>query len=77
MVLMHGATEPVQARWWSLGGCFRETTIKECDVSESSYRPPRITELGTVAALTRGLDDGPKLDAAFPDNTPKDELTFS
>jgi hypothetical protein len=33
--------------------------------------------LGTVAALTQGLDEGPLLDQSFPDNTPAKDLTFS
>lgn len=41
------------------------------------YQPPRITELGTVAGLTQGLETGPRLDAAFPDDTPVGDLTFS
>ena len=47
------------------------------DMTRPQYQPPRITELGTVAGLTQGRDRGPRLDAAFPDDTPFDELTFS
>lgn len=47
------------------------------DTTRPQYQPPRITELGTVADLTRGFSDGPRLDAAFPDDTPRGELTFS
>jgi hypothetical protein len=47
------------------------------DITRPQYQPPRITELGTVAGLTQGLRTGPRLDAAFPDNTDFEDLTFS
>lgn len=47
------------------------------DITSPQYQPPRITELGTVAGLTQGLKTGPRLDAAFPDNTDFEDLTFS
>ena len=41
------------------------------------YQPPRITELGTVAALTQGNEDGAATDNSFPVGTPKPNVTFS
>jgi hypothetical protein len=41
------------------------------------YEAPQITTVGTVADLTQGNATGPRTDAAFPDNTPVNKLTFS
>jgi hypothetical protein len=74
------ATELMKARWWSLVAAVRDPTTEGMSMrntTPSQYQPPRITELGTVAGLTQGLREGPRLDAAFPDNTPVEDLTFS
>jgi hypothetical protein len=41
------------------------------------YETPQIADYGTLTELTAGFTDGAALDADFPDNTPKDDLTFS
>lgn len=41
------------------------------------FSAPSLTDLGSVAALTQGGADGQFLDATFPTNTPRGELTFS
>jgi hypothetical protein len=41
------------------------------------YEAPRIEDYGDLVELTAAQDDGNFTDAAFPQNTPKDDLTFS
>lgn len=41
------------------------------------YEAPRISELGSVADLTRAADFGGVTDAAFPANTPFEDLGFT
>jgi hypothetical protein len=41
------------------------------------YVAPHITVLGDIEAITLGTHDGDFTDAAFPNNTPKRDLTFS
>lgn len=43
----------------------------------ASYMAPTITDLGSVAELTLGNKPGQATDAAFPEGTPRGELTFS
>ena len=42
-----------------------------------TYEAPRIADHGTLVELTAGQADGNFTDAAFPVNTPKQDLTFS
>jgi len=41
------------------------------------YEAPTIIILGSVGELTQELTVGDKLDAAFPEGTPGEDLTFS
>lgn len=41
------------------------------------YEKPTVVEYGDLRELTAALADGNFTDADFPQNTPKDELTFS
>ena len=45
--------------------------------TKRQYGAPRLSVHGSLEALTKGSTDGSQLDAAFPDNTPRGELTFS
>lgn len=42
-----------------------------------AYQAPAVTSYGPVADLTAGTSDGNNLDATFPVNTPRGQLTFS
>ncbi|MGH8893531.1 MAG: lasso RiPP family leader peptide-containing protein [Actinomycetes bacterium] len=42
-----------------------------------SYEAPELRVVGSVRALTLAATDGDQLDADFPDNTPRGDLTFS
>lgn len=53
------------------------TTTPLGDTMQDIYEAPALTVLGTVADLTQGTSSGNALDQAFPDNTPKSQLTFS
>jgi hypothetical protein len=44
---------------------------------KQTYTPPKMTDLGSVRELTLCGTDGPELDATFPTNTPRGDLTFS
>ena len=44
---------------------------------ETTYTPPKLTELGTVRELTLGGSSGNFTDADFPTHTPYGSLTFS
>ena len=44
---------------------------------KKAYEAPRLNEVGSLRDLTRGSSDGNSLDASFPVNTPKRNLTFS
>lgn len=41
------------------------------------YEKPALTVVGSLEALTQGGQNGNKLDASFPTNTPANQLTFS
>ena len=41
------------------------------------YEAPQVTDYGTLVELTAGQVDGDFTDAAFPEHTPKQDLTFS
>jgi hypothetical protein len=41
------------------------------------YEAPKIVDYGTLVELTAGQADGDFTDRAFPENTPKRDLTFS
>jgi hypothetical protein len=41
------------------------------------YEPPEVVDYGTLEELTAQQQDGNFTDADFPQNTPKDDLTFS
>ena len=41
------------------------------------YETPQIVDFGDLAELTAGQQDGDFTDMAFPQNTPKRDLTFS
>lgn len=43
----------------------------------TEYTAPRLNRLGSLEKLTLGSSDGYALDATFPINTPKSDLTFS
>jgi hypothetical protein len=49
----------------------------EYSAENEAYEAPRLDEVGSLRDLTRGNSDGEALDAAFPVNTPKRNLTFS
>ncbi|MGI8536717.1 MAG: lasso RiPP family leader peptide-containing protein [Mycobacteriales bacterium] len=42
-----------------------------------SYEAPIITVVGSLSAITQADANGQNLDAAFPNNTPQADLTFS
>jgi len=42
-----------------------------------TYTPPEIVDYGDLTDVTAGGQTGENLDAAFPDNTPRSDLTFS
>ncbi len=44
---------------------------------KAEYTAPEVTDFGRLADITAGQSDGSFLDADFPVNTPKDDLTFS
>jgi hypothetical protein len=44
---------------------------------KKSYNKPELKVHGNVEVLTKGGQNGDQLDAQFPDNTPRGELTFS
>jgi len=41
------------------------------------YQAPKVSDVGTVVDRTLGQSTGNALDAAFPANTPANQLTFS
>lgn len=45
--------------------------------TKQTYARPELTKIGTFESLTQGSQDGESLDATFPANTPRGELTFS
>lgn len=44
---------------------------------KKAWALPALTVLGDVEEITLGFGDGDHLDASFPINTPKRDLTFS
>ena len=44
---------------------------------KKSYNKPELKVHGNVEALTQAGQNGPALDANFPNNTPRGQLTFS
>ena len=53
------------------------TLIIEEDMIKETYEAPVMEALGSFEALTQAASDGSALDAAFANNTPVDQLTFS
>lgn len=49
----------------------------EAQPAKKPYAAPHITVLGDIQAITLGNNGGQFLDASFPVNTPKKDLTFS
>lgn len=47
------------------------------NTQKQPYSSPTITDVGSVVERTLGQKDGEQLDATFPVNTPKSQLTFS
>ena len=45
--------------------------------TKQPYQAPKVTDVGTVVDRTLGESSGVKLDAAFPQDTPIADLTFS
>lgn len=45
--------------------------------TNDTYEPPAIRPLGNLEDLTQANVDGNYLDADFPTNTPRGDLTFS
>jgi hypothetical protein len=43
----------------------------------TAYEPPTVTDYGRLTDITAGQAAGAFLDANFPSNTPKGQLTFS
>jgi len=43
----------------------------------ADYAAPALERLGSLEEVTLGSKHGGKLDAAFPDGTPRGDLTFS
>jgi hypothetical protein len=43
----------------------------------TAYEPPTVTDYGKLTDITAGQAAGAFLDANFPSNTPKGQLTFS
>jgi hypothetical protein len=41
------------------------------------YEAPKVEDYGTLVELTAAQADGAFTDRAFPENTPKEDLTFS
>lgn len=41
------------------------------------YEKPALTVVGSLEVLTQGAHGGGKLDASFPTDTPRGDLTFS
>lgn len=46
-------------------------------MSKTTYERPTMEVLGTFESLTQGGMTGNRLDAQFPDGTPRGDLTFS
>lgn len=46
-------------------------------MNKSTYEAPTLVEVGTFESLTQAASVGNFTDAAFPDNTPVFDLTFS
>lgn len=44
---------------------------------QTQYETPTLTLVGSFETITQGGSTGDRLDAAFPDNTPRGQLTFS
>jgi len=45
--------------------------------ADRQYEPPEVKDYGRLADLTAGSRDGEALDASFPVNTLRRDLTFS
>ncbi|MEJ1937101.1 lasso RiPP family leader peptide-containing protein [Nostoc sp. NIES-2111] len=45
--------------------------------TKAAYEVPTLVVHGSFTELTQGFGDGKYLDKAFPQNTPRDKLTFS
>lgn len=45
--------------------------------NQSEYVKPKLTSLGRVGDVTLSQGDGDFTDFAYPQTTPKDQLTFS
>ncbi len=44
---------------------------------QGGYEMPEVTDLGSLVDLTAMMSDGERTDAAFPQGTPKGDITFS
>jgi hypothetical protein len=53
----------------------RKEAVMEKKINE--YVAPKIEDHGDLAELTAGTHTGENLDASFPVNTPKGNLTFT
>jgi hypothetical protein len=45
--------------------------------AQMTYQAPKVTDYGSLVQLTAGQQNGNFTDRAFPDHTPKQDLTFS
>jgi hypothetical protein len=45
--------------------------------ASKTYETPTLSVVGSFESLTQGLSNGNSLDQAFPNDTPKPQLTFS
>ncbi len=46
-------------------------------MEKTVYETPELVEVGSFETLTQGTQNGDSLDATFPVNTPRGQLTFS
>ncbi len=47
------------------------------NITKKTFSAPVLTKYGKFEELTQGGSDGQRLDANFPNTTPRGELTFS
>lgn len=53
------------------------TATKHDGQAERQYEPPEVKDYGKLSELTAGSRDGDALDASFPVNSLRRDLTFS
>lgn len=46
-------------------------------MTTQTYEAPKLKLVGSLEEVTQGSSTGNRLDKAFPDNTPVNQLTFS